>query len=764
MMIIRKGIKEVVSYVYQQGDLNLEYFQANRAQYGTEVHQVIQDQYLDEECEVYLEHILSLDEHEIHLSGRMDLLLERDGRWIVGEIKSTTRKLEVIEENDRPAHYAQAKMYAYLLLCQHLDWEEITVRLIYCDLEGINQRCFDQIYTKEMLEPFVQETLRIYLDWYLILLRSMELKLKTAKTLQFPFGDFRAYQRELSGAVYQCVKQKKRLLLRAPTGIGKTMGTIFPSIKALTEHEQKIFYLTAKTIGRSVAEKAFDTCLANGWQAKVTTITAKEKICLMDEVKCDPSYCSYAKGYFDRINEATKDLFESEQLFNRDRIVSYAKKHSVCPFEYSLAMASISDAVIGDYNYMFDPRAYLRRFFDEPSPHIALIDEAHNLYDRACDMYSASLTKAPIQELKRLFKDRHKPLAKVLGALNLKFIEYRHELEEKKVYDLFKDDIDKVFLTKIKSLLDALEKYLYRHPETEYKPQLMNLYFDCHQFLRISDYYNDSFRVRYERSGIEVKISLICLNPSLYLSEKMERVRSSILFSATLHPLSYYHTVLLHDEECEQIFLPSPFDREHLDLYVHHGISTKYKQRDQTLAPLISTIYQVTRNQQGNYLVFFPSYQYLEMVYEAYKELIDDEQRLLKQEREMDESAREAFLDSFQANSSETLVAFAVLGGVFSEGIDLIGNRLIGSIIVGVGLPQINPLTEQRRLYFEEAFKKGYLYAYLYPGFNKVMQAVGRVIRTEEDKGVVIMIDERYIEPTYLSLFPYEWQHAKFLK
>ena len=689
MMIIRKGIKEVVSYVYQQGDLNLEYFQANRAQYGTEVHQVIQDQYLDEECEVYLEHILSLDEHEIHLSGRMDLLLERDGRWIVGEIKSTTRKLEVIEENDRPAHYAQAKMYAYLLLCQHLDWEEITVRLIYCDLEGINQRCFDQIYTKEMLEPFVQETLRIYLDWYLILLRSMELKLKTAKTLQFPFGDFRAYQRELSGAVYQCVKQKKRLLLRAPTGIGKTMGTIFPSIKALTEHEQKIFYLTAKTIGRSVAEKAFDTCLANGWQAKVTTITAKEKICLMDEVKCDPSYCSYAKGYFDRINEATKDLFESEQLFNRDRIVSYAKKHSVCPFEYSLAMASISDAVIGDYNYMFDPRAYLRRFFDEPSPHIALIDEAHNLYDRACDMYSASLTKAPIQELKRLFKDRHKPLAKVLGALNLKFIEYRHELEEKKVYDLFKDDIDKVFLTKIQSLLEALEKYLY---------------------------------------------------------------------------LSYYHTVLLHDEECEQIFLPSPFDREHLDLYVHHGISTKYKQRDQTLAPLISTIYQVTRNQQGNYLVFFPSYQYLEMVYEAYKELIDDEQRLLKQEREMDESAREAFLDSFQANSSETLVAFAVLGGVFSEGIDLIGNRLIGSIIVGVGLPQINPLTEQRRLYFEEAFKKGYLYAYLYPGFNKVMQAVGRVIRTEEDKGVVIMIDERYIEPTYLSLFPYEWQHAKFLK
>ncbi len=412
---------------------------------------------------------------------------------------------------------------------------------------------------------------------------------------------------------------------------------------------------------------------------------------------------------------------------------------------------------------MFDPRAYLRRFFDEPSPHIALVDEAHNLYDRACEMYSASLTKGPIQELKRLFKERHKPLAKALGALNLKFIEYRHELEEEKVYDFFKDDIDKSFLTKIQSLLDVLEKYLYKYPDTEYKPQLMNLYFDCHQFLRISDFYNESFRVRYERYGIEVKVSIVCLNPSLYLSERMERVRSSILFSATLHPLSYYHTVLLHDEACEQIFLPSPFEREHLDLYVQHGISTKYKQRERSLPHLISMIYQVTKYRQGNYLVFFPSYQYLEVVYEAYKELVEEKQQLLRQEREMDEAAREQFLDCFQTDSSQTLVAFAVLGGVFSEGIDLIGERLIGSIIVGVGLPQINPLTEQRRLYFEKEFEKGYLYAYTYPGFNKVMQAVGRVIRTESDRGVVVMIDERYLEPTYLSLFPYEWQHVKFL-
>ena len=763
-MVIQKGVKEVVGYVYQQGDLNLEYFQANRAQHGTNAHQAIQKKYLDEECEVYLEMSVKHQEHDVILSGRMDLLLHRDERIIIGEIKSTTRRLELIEENDRPVHYAQAKVYAYLYLLKHPELNSVIVRLIYCNLDGTEERAFDQEYTLDELEPFMNHTLEVYLQWYFILLKSMQLKLKTAKTLQFPFGEFREYQRELSGAVYQTIKQKKNLLLRAPTGIGKTMGTIFPSIKALSNTEQKIFYLTAKTIGRDVAEKAFDRCHASGWQAKVTTITAKERICFMDEVKCDPKFCPYAAGYFDRINEATKDLFESEQLFNRSRIETYAKKHQVCPFEFSLAMASISDAVIGDYNYMFDPRAFLRRFFEEPSSHIALIDEAHNLYDRACEMYSASLSKEPIQELKRLFKDRHKGLSKSLANLNMKFIEYRHELEEKKVFDLFKEDMDLSFLNRAQDLLDVLEKYLYQHQDTEYKPQLMNLYFELHQFLRISDYFNESFRVRYERFGIEVKVSIVCLNPSLYLSEKMEKVRSTILFSATLHPLDYYQTVLLHEEACEKIFLPSPFKREHLDLYVQHGISTKYKQRERSLAHLIQMIYHVTRQRVGNYMVFLPSYQYLEMVYEAYLALVQDEQELLFQQRDMSEEERDAFLEKFNETNVTTLVAFCVLGGIFSEGIDLIGDRLIGSLIVGVGLPQINPLTEQRRDYFEEKFQKGYLYAYVYPGFNKVMQAVGRVIRTDEDRGTVMLIDERYLEPSYLALFPYEWQHAKFIR
>jgi len=761
-MVICKGVKDIISYVYQSGDLNLEYFQANRAQHGTHAHQEVQKQYGKEECEVHIEQSVFSAEHEVRLSGRIDLLLKTSEGWIVGEIKSTLRNLDTIKENDRPNHYAQAKMYAYLLLKQHEELSEITVRLIYCDLDGVLQRHFDQVYTKDQLQLFVDETLKIYLQWYFILLKSRELKLSSAKTLAFPFGEFRAHQRELAGAVYQCVKEKKRLLLRAPTGIGKTMGTIFPSIKALSDPEQKLFYFTAKTIGRTVAEKAFALCLNKGWQAKVTTITAKEKICLMDEVKCDPSYCPYAKGYFDRINEATRDLFESVQLFNRDSLIQYAQKHQVCPFEYSLNMASISDGVIGDYNYIFDPRAYLRRFFEESSNHIALIDEAHNLYDRACAMFSAALTKEPIIRVKRLFKDRHQPLTKALNALNIKFIEYRHDLEESHQLDLFKEELDANFLIKVQNTMQVIEKFLYQDMESDDRSLLMALYFDLLQFFRISEYYNESFRVRYEAMESDFKVTIVCLNPSMHLNDQLQKVRSSILFSATLHPLDYFHTLLLNDEPCEKLFLASPFKRENLQLTVQHGISTKYRDRNRSVVPIISQVKQLTEKKLGNYLIFFPSYQYLELVYDAYVELINQEQEVLKQDRSMSEEERAQFLAAFTLNNSRTLVAFAVLGGVFSEGIDLIGNHLIGAVIIGVGLPQINPLTEQRKHYFEKTFGEGYRYAYLYPGFNKVMQAVGRVIRTDVDSGVVLLVDSRYVQQDYLKLFPYEWQHALF--
>lgn len=762
-MIIRKGIKDIVSYVYQSGDLNMEYFSINRAQRGTEAHQAVQKDYQKEECEIHVDHVEAVGKDEFKMTGRMDLLLKSEEEWIVGEIKSTTRNLDFIEAHDRPDHWAQAKFYAYILLRKNPELKRIVVRLIYCDLEGKLRRSFDEEYQLETLETFVQTTLKIYANWYKILLKSQQLKMKTSKALTFPFGEFRQYQRDLSGAVFHVMKHKKRLLLRAPTGIGKTMGTIFPAIKALEGEEQKIFYFTAKTIGRTVAEKAFRKCLQTGWHGKITTISAKEKMCFMEEVRCDPAYCPFAKGYFDRINAAVTDLFQAEELYTMDTLQSFAKKHEVCPFEYSLAMASISDAVIGDYNYMFDPKAQLKRFFEEPSDHLVLIDEAHNLYDRACSMYSASLKKESVLVLKRLFKEKSKSVFKSLNSLNLKFIQCRHEMEEAGVEDVFKSEPDQSFLLQVQKTAQTIERYLAdAEIEGELKSSLTDFYFELIQFLRISDYYTDAFKTRYEEVYGDLVITIHCLNPAVHLVADLEKVKAAVLFSATLHPLDYFHTLLLNNEPCEELYLPSPFDRENLELTVNYGISTKYQARQASIDPIIKSLYQLTQRSLGNYLFFFPSYQYMEDVYEAYRLLAGDEQELMIQERAMDESKRAAYLERFKNQEGVVLAAFAVLGGIFSEGIDLIGDSLIGAAIVGVGLPQINPLTQQRRQYFQETFGQGFSYAYTYPGFNKVMQAVGRVIRTESDQGRVLLIDSRYRTQEYLALFPYEWQHAKF--
>ena len=759
-MKIQKAVREIVSYVHQSGDLDMSYFSTkNRAQRGTEAHQVVQKGYAKEACEVHITHTLLVDEHEITMTGRMDLLLKENDHWVVGEIKSTTRQLLAIKEGDQPTHYAQAKFYAYMFLIQQPKLKQIVVRLIYCDLDGKETRSFDQLYEKEELEDFVYDTLKVYLDWIIILTRSQQQKLATTKELDFPFGDFRAYQRELSGSVYHCIKNEKNLLLRAPTGIGKTMATIFPSLKALKNGEQKIFYFTAKTMGRTVAQKAFTICQERGLKAKVTAITAKEKICFMEEVRCDPSYCPYALGYFDRIQKATEDLFLAADLFDRPTIEAYAHKHQVCPFEFSLDMATISDAVIGDYNYLFDPRAYLRRFFEEESDHIVLIDEAHNLYDRACEMFSATLSKELIFSTRVAFKGHSQQLTDAMEALIEKF----HCYENEQIHDEFRVDLDEELLHQVEETMSILEKYLYQGYGGDDRTSLINFYFELLQFSRISAFYTESFRFRLEAMDDDFTASIICLNPGEHLANQLKNVQSAILFSATLHPLDYFQKILLNDEAAEQLFLPSPFEREHLELTVNHRLSTKYRDRPYSEAGIIHNIYEMTKQKQGNYLIFSPSYAYMEQLYESYAKLVQDNQQVIRQERRMNEQDREDFLSLFDSQNETTLVAFAVLGGIFGEGIDLIGDALIGAVIVGVGLPQINPLMEEKRQYFEETFGEGYRYAYIIPGFNKVMQAVGRVIRTEEDQGTVRLIDSRYKEQVYLDLFPYEWQHAKFI-
>lgn len=762
-MKFSKSVREIVGYVYQSGDINTEYFTANRAQQGTDAHQVVQKSYKKSECEISLAHSMTIDEHEISMSGRADLVLDHGSEFIVGEIKSTTRKLDSIIPGDRPNHYAQAKFYAYFLMLKNPNLESITVRLIYCDLDGENTREFDEVYSLEELELFVTKTLEIYIQWAITLMESQSEKFKTARELEFPFGEFRPFQRELSGAVYTCIKEDKNLLLRAPTGIGKTMATIYPSLKALQSPDQKIFYFTAKTVGRTVAEKAFQKCSAAGLHAKVTTITAKERICFMAETRCDPTYCPYAKGHFDRERDAVKDLFSSESLYNREVIEKLARKHQVCPFEFSLTMASVSDAVIGDYNYLFDPRAYLRRFFEEPDNHIVLIDEAHNLYDRACEMFSAEIKLSRISYFREVFTGLKGPLNKHLKDLEELIWAQCSELKSSRTTIDFQLDLDEILVHKVDRVCDALEKYLRRNHDSNDRSNLVNFYFELLHFVRISAYYTESFRMCFS-TGDDAMVQIVCLNPGEHLADRLQKVKAGILFSATLHPLDYFQSVLLGDQDAEQLFIPSPFERERLDFTVNHGISTKYNAREHTAPLLCEKIFSMTSRATGNYFVFFPSYAYMEQIFSEYSEFVRDKQEVIMQERRMDEADRDEFLALFENNPQKTLVAFVVLGGIFGEGIDLTGDALIGAVIIGVGFPQINPLTKERQLYFEETFGDGNYYAYVVPGFNKVMQAVGRVIRTEADEGSVLLIDDRYMNEEYLQLFPHEWKHAKFIR
>jgi len=760
-MRINKSVKEIVNYVHQNGDLNMDYFSANRAQLGIQAHQIVQKKYKPEQCEVPITQTITLEKAEITISGRIDLLLKDEQMTTVVEIKSTTKKLEKLQPNENPAHSAQAKFYAYMLMLQNDEIKNITVRIIYCDITGKKTRSFDENFDKEALHTFVCDTLEIYLDWILTLMNEQKLKLATAKTLDFPFGEFRAYQRELAGSVYHSIKNGENLLLRAPTGIGKTMATIFPSVKALTSSEQKIFYFTAKTIGRTVAQNAFKICQERGLKIKTTTITAKEKVCFMEEVRCDPSYCPYARGFFDRVRVATEDLFVNATFFDRETIDEYAKKHEICPFEFSLEMAVISDAVVADYNYLFDPRAYLKRFFDEESEHIALIDEAHNLYDRACEMFSASLSKNKICEVQKNYKGKSAKVTRIFNRLLELLDKFEYEY---RYVDEFLTDVDYKLLSIIDESMQDLEMYLHRGYDLNDRKNLIEFYYDMLQFSRISDYFTESFRFRLNACDDDFIVSIICLNPGIHLANRLKNVKSGILFSATLHPLDYFQKVLLNDEFAQKLFLPSPFERENLEFTVDASLSTKYKARPFTKEAIINRIFELTKRKTGNYLVFFPSYTYMEQIFDAYKSYVGDAQNLIIQSRSMSESARIEFLNLFKDNNDSTLVAFAVLGGIFSEGIDLIGDTLIGAAIIGVGLPQINPLMQVRKAYFDQVIGDGYLYAYIIPGFNKVMQAVGRVIRTENDYGSVLLIDTRYYEPAYLDLFPYEWQHAKFIR
>lgn len=767
---LRVSVRELVNFTMRSGDLDASFKSSLRATEGTRLHQKVQkSRGPDYRAEVPMRLELSREDCTLLLEGRADGILEENGLFWVEEIKSTLTPLEKLQESDRPLHWAQAQCYAYMLSLEGHDALGVRLTYIHAETEAIRQ--FHQILTAEALAIFMEDLIQRYLQWVRWQRDWHQLRNASVEQLDFPYPAYRTGQRELAVKIYKSILSGGRLFVQAPTGTGKTMSTLFPAIKALGfGHADKLFYLTARTTTQAVASEALILLERSGLRLKTVLLSAKEKICFLDQPSCNPEDCPYAKGHFDRVNDALMAALtrQGHDLLDRQKLLEIAADHKVCPFEMALDLALWADVILCDYNYVFDPRVSLKRFFeaDTEERYVFLVDEAHHLVDRARDMFSASLLKSVTSDLKKRLSQ---PAPKVSKALT-KVITQLNALKKAAQSQRFQayESMPEPLLAALRRFEETAQKFLAASESAQFsedlREALLNYYFEVLSFLRISELYGPDYLTYTESDKKELKVKLFCLHPKRLLGEALSKSRAAILFSATLHPLPYFRDVSGGSPGDPCLRLPSPFNPDHLGLYIYSAVSTRYKDRPQTTAEIARLITEVAgHGKPGHYLAFFPSYEYLRMVLESMERLetfID----LESQQPEMDDSQRAAFLGTFEKRLERSRVVFAVLGGLFSEGIDLTGDRLSGVIVVGVGLPQLHYENDRLKDYYEKTVGDGFGFAYQFPGMNKVLQAAGRVIRTETDRGVVLLIDDRFTHTRYRRLFPPEWSHARILR
>ena len=750
------SVRELVQYALRAGDLVFEFQGAARPTDAIRAHQKVQKSRPETyRAEVSISHQLETERFVLTLSGRMDGLFSQPDRTIIEEIKTTSRALEYYEQHEDPLHWGQVKTYAYMYAAQH-ELDKIDAQLVYYQIDSGRIQEIKRNFAYPELEAFVTRLAKCYLDWASTIENWYGVRNTSIQALEFPYPAYRPGQRDMAVAVYRTIKNESQLLIQAATGIGKTMAAVFPAVKAIGEEIcSKIFYLTARTTGRAIAEKALDDLRANGLKIKSLTLTAKDKICFNPDSACHPDECEYAKGHFDRIDEALTHIFQQD-AFTRSNILEVAEKYRVCPFEFSLELSLWADVIICDYNYAFDPRVYLRRFFQEESGDYAfLIDEAHNLVDRSRAMFSAEIFKQPLLDVRRAIKTDLPHIFKCLGKINAQLVKARKQCEDSGLSRAEKAAPENLFPL-LRQFLHVTEGWLTNNFKTAYREALLDLYFAISGFMKVADQYDDSYVTCYEKIKADLKVKLFCIDPSQHLKQALNRCISAAFFSATMTPIVYFKSILGCEEAADQMMIPSPFPKENLGIFVSDRISTLYRHRDRTKSEVLQPILSFIAQKKGNYLVFFPSYAYMQMIYDLFH-IQRPQTNVIVQTPGMPESEREKFLERFSRDNPDTLVGFAVMGGIFGEGIDLVGKRLCGAVIVGVGLPAVCLEQDLIRDYFNTTQHAGFEYAYLYPGLNRVLQACGRVIRTENDRGVVLLIDQRYSTYRYKSLLPPYW-------
>lgn len=757
--IIRISVRSLVEFILREGDIDNRVsgsMEKDAMLLGGKIHRKIQSRMgTNYTAEVPLKIQMPCDGFVLQIEGRADGVLKDDGKVLIDEIKGILRSLEHLEA-PVPVHLVQAKCYAYIYAVQN-SLKCIDVQMTYCQMETEEIRRFCQEFEFQELQTWFQDLVTQYEKWAKFEIEWRNVRNDSIRQIEFPFP-YREGQRDLVASVYRTILRKKKLFIQAPTGVGKTMATVFPAVRAVGEGlGEKIFYLTAKTIMRTVAEQAFSLLKEKGLLYKTITLTAKEKICFCEEAECNPDACPYAKGHFDRVNDAVFDLITHSGDWSREVLEEQAKKHMVCPFEMSLDVSDWADAVICDYNYAFDPQAHLKRFFSESGKgeYLFLIDEAHNLVERGREMYSASLYKEDLLEVRKLVKAEDPKLAKGLSECNQQFLELKRECEH---YQILKS-VSHIAL-KLMNVLSKLEDYLEECKDAEKKKRVLDFYFAVRSFLNIHDIMDENYVIFSEMmEDGRFQIKLFCVNPAVNLQNYLEQGNSTIFFSATLLPVHYYKKLLSVEKDDYAVYAHSSFPQENKFLFIGTDVSTRYTRRgESTYQRFARYIAVMAEQKKGNYMAFFPSYRFLEEVHTCFLECVDHEVDSICQVSYMDEEQREEFLEEFEQEREKSLVAFCVMGGIFSEGIDLTDDKLIGAVIAGTGLPQVCTEREILKQYFNAADMDGFDYAYLYPGMNKVLQSAGRVIRTESDRGVILLLDDRFRAMRYREVFPREWQ------
>ena len=820
MQELHISVRNLVEFILRSGDIDNRSGRmvTDAMLEGGKIHRKIQRSMGENyQAEVPLALTIDAGEYRLVVEGRADgvvygmfpIITNEDNDTqpeemiYIDEIKGMYRNVKTME-SPIYVHKAQAMCYAYIYALQnHLD--KIGVQMTYCNLDTEDIKYFQDVFLWDELSDWFGKLIveyRKWADWQIMWRRKRQASIQN---LEFPYP-YREGQKKLVADVYRTISRGKNLFIQAPTGVGKTISTIFPAVKAVGEElADRIFYLTAKTITATVAKETFGLLREQGYQAKIIQLTAKEKLCLcgreakfteeneqitlldftqesdkriggkkkepgdeiqedpypefpQEKLECNPQNCPYALGHYDRVNDAVYELLQESDLFMREEIVAQAKKHRVCPFELSLDVATWCDNILCDYNYVFDPNVYLKRFFQETpkEKYLFLVDEAHNLVDRSREMYSAQLYKEDILAVKKIMKPHNHAIARTLDKCNKAMLDFKRECENYSICESVG-----VLTFHLMRLLSQMEEFFEKPKEFPDKKTVLDFYFALRNFINIYDLVDENYVIYNElQEDGRFMIKLFCVDPSKNLQKCIDKSVSTIFFSATLLPINYYKRLLSTKEDNYAIYARSTFDETQRLLAFGRDVSTKYTRRGPAeYAKIARYIRAAIRGKEGNYMVFFPSYKMMQDVYEVFLGTEQTELTITMQRSNMNEAEREEFLQSFEREDHGTLVAFCVMGGIFGEGIDLKNDRLIGAVIVGTGLPQISNEREILKQFYDKQGLSGFDYAFRYPGINKVLQAAGRVIRTQEDQGIIVLLDDRFLQSDYDALYPREWQN-----